>query len=65
VSETEISRFEFQYTIIEDGALTGFAVERISQDVAHGIRVGLESVSSITDVTAVQVIENREEVPIP
>jgi hypothetical protein len=58
-------RFEFNYTTIATNAPTSFALGGITEEVAHGIRVGLEGVASITNVTAVEVMETREAVSVP
>jgi thiamine monophosphate synthase len=41
-----------------------FAIGGISEDVAQGIKTGLEGVASITDVAAASVKEYRETAPI-
>ena len=58
-------RFEFSYTTIATNQPTSFALGGITEEVAHGIWVGLESVTSITNVTALEVMETREAVEVP
>jgi hypothetical protein len=58
-------RFEFGYTSIADEIPHFFAIGGIAEDVAHGIKVGLEGVDTIKDVKAAQITETRETVDIP
>jgi hypothetical protein len=58
-------RFEFKYTTVADSIETMFAIGGITEEVAKGIRSGLESVPSITDVIAAEVMEHKEEVILP
>ena len=58
-------RFEFSYTTVATNQPTSFALGGIAEDVAHGIKVGLEGVATITNVTAVEVMETREAVSVP
>jgi hypothetical protein len=58
-------RYEFHYVTVADGLQGGFGIGNISDDIAKGIRVGLEGVASITDVIAAEVKEFKEEVVLP
>ena len=71
-TEPTTVRYEFDYTIIGDAAAVPpvpdspamFALAGISEDVAQGIKTGLEGVASITDVAAAVVKEYKEVTPI-
>jgi hypothetical protein len=64
-----ITRFEFAYTTVPTGdepgvpvtfALSGY----LGEEVAHGIRIGLQAVPTITDVTATAITETGTTVPV-
>jgi len=64
------TRFEFSYTVVETNTPKGFALagevaNGITEDIAHGIRTGLETVPTITDVVATEIIETQDSVAIP
>jgi hypothetical protein len=51
--------FEFGFTD-ENGDLMRFGVYGVAEDVARGIRKGLRSVSTITQVVAAKVVTSHE-----
>jgi hypothetical protein len=63
-------RFEFSYTVIATNTPKGFALagevaNGITEDIAHGIRTGLQTVPTITDVTAREILETEDSVTVP
>jgi hypothetical protein len=59
-----VVRYEFRYTTINTGQQTSFALGGITENVACGIKYGLETVSEITAVTGLKVLEATEYVEI-
>jgi hypothetical protein len=52
-------RYEFSYTTIATGVPSSFAIGNIADDVAAGIKAGLQGVTTISAVNAVEVSESR------
>jgi hypothetical protein len=64
MTEPVIVRYEFRYTTINTGLQTTFPVGGISENVACGIKYGLQTVSEITAVTGMKIVESKEYVEI-